>query len=53
MTTALSLFPSERVVVVVMTNARNDAVVRLAQELAGIVMPEYGWRLRRAHRPGS
>jgi CubicO group peptidase (beta-lactamase class C family) len=51
-TTVLSLFPSERVVVVVLTNARNAAVVRLAQELAALVMPQYAWRLRQAHRSG-
>jgi CubicO group peptidase (beta-lactamase class C family) len=51
-TTVLSLFPSERVVVVVLTNTRNAAVVRLAQELTGLVMPQYGWRLRQVHRSG-
>ena len=51
-TAVLSLFPSERVVVVVLTNARNAAVAGLAHELAGLVMPEYGWRLRHAHRSG-
>ena len=35
-----------------LTNARNAAVVRLAQELAGLVMPQYGWRLRQAYRSG-
>ena len=47
-TTVLSLFPSERVVVVVLTNARNAAVVRLSHELASLIMPEYGRRLRKA-----
>ena len=52
MTTVLSLFPSERVVVVVLTSAGNPAVVPFAQELAALVMPQYGWRLRQAHRSG-
>ena len=52
MTTVLSLFPGERVVIVVLTNAPNAAVVRLAQELAALVMPQYGWRLRQARRSG-
>ena len=51
-TTVLSLFPGERVVIVVLTNAPNAAVVRLAQELAALVMPQYGWRLRQARRSG-
>jgi CubicO group peptidase (beta-lactamase class C family) len=47
-TTVLSLFPSERVVIVVLTNTRNDSIVQLARELAAFVMPQYGWRLRQA-----
>jgi CubicO group peptidase (beta-lactamase class C family) len=49
-TTVLSLFPTERLVVVVLTNTRNAAVVRLAQELAALADPQYGWRLRQARR---
>jgi hypothetical protein len=32
--------------------AGNPAVVPFAQELAALVMPQYGWRLRQAHRSG-
>jgi CubicO group peptidase (beta-lactamase class C family) len=45
-TTVLSLFPSERVVVVVLTNTRSEAVIPLARRLAGVAIPQYGWRLR-------
>jgi hypothetical protein len=51
-TTVLSLFPTERVVIVVLTNKRSDVVVRLGQRLAATVMPQYGWRLREARRSG-
>jgi hypothetical protein len=43
------LFPSKRVVVVVLTNTRNAAVVQLARELAAVMRP-YAWRLRQARR---
>jgi CubicO group peptidase (beta-lactamase class C family) len=49
-TTVLSLFPSQRVVVVVLSNTRSEAVIRLADRVAAAVMPHYGWELRRAGR---
>jgi CubicO group peptidase (beta-lactamase class C family) len=49
-TTVLSLFPMQRVVVVVLTNRRSEAVVQLADKLAAAVMPHYGWQLRQARR---
>jgi CubicO group peptidase (beta-lactamase class C family) len=45
-TTVLSLFPAERVVVVVLANRRSDLVVPLARRVAGAVIPAYAWRLR-------
>lgn len=42
--TVLSLFPTERVVIVVLINRQSDAVaVQLAQEVAAAVMPQYAW----------
>lgn len=35
-TSVLSLFPNERLVIVVLTNTRNAAIVRLARELAAL-----------------
>jgi CubicO group peptidase (beta-lactamase class C family) len=49
-TTVLSLFPTQRVVIVVLANRQSEAVVRLAEELAAAVMPQYGWQLRLAGR---
>jgi CubicO group peptidase (beta-lactamase class C family) len=49
-TTVLSLFPAERVVIVVLANQRNEIVVPLARRVAGIVMPSYAWRLRQARK---
>ncbi|HUE85945.1 MAG TPA: serine hydrolase domain-containing protein [Vicinamibacterales bacterium] len=46
-TTVLSLFPTHRVVVVVLVNARDDRVVPLAQRVAAQVVPAYAWHLRR------
>jgi CubicO group peptidase (beta-lactamase class C family) len=48
-TTVLSLYPSERVVVVVLTNARNPGLVRLAQQVAGAAMPLYARELASAN----
>jgi CubicO group peptidase (beta-lactamase class C family) len=45
-TTMLSLFPAERVVVVVVANRHSDLVVPLARRVAGAVIPAYAWRLR-------
>jgi CubicO group peptidase (beta-lactamase class C family) len=45
-TTVLSLFPAERVVVVVLANKRSDSVVPLARRVAGAMMPSYAWRMR-------
>jgi hypothetical protein len=45
-TTVLSLFPAERVVVVVLANRRSDLVVPLARRVAGAVIPAYALRLR-------
>jgi CubicO group peptidase (beta-lactamase class C family) len=45
-TTVLSLFPAERVVIVVLANRRSDVVVPLARRVAGAVIPAYAWRLR-------
>jgi CubicO group peptidase (beta-lactamase class C family) len=45
-TTVLSLYPTERLVIVVLTNKRNDKVVPLANEIAARVLPHYAWRLR-------
>ncbi len=49
-TTVLSLFPAQRVVVVVLANKRSENVVRLADRVAAAIMPHYGWELRRAGR---
>lgn len=49
-TTVLSLYPAQRVVIVVLTNKQHDAVVPLAQKIAATVMPHYGWRLRQMSR---
>lgn len=49
-TTVLSLFPAQRVVIVVLANRRSEAVVRLADRVAAALMPNYGWQLRRAGR---
>jgi CubicO group peptidase (beta-lactamase class C family) len=49
-TTVLSLFPAERVVVVVLANRRSDVVVPLARRVAGAVIPAYAWRLRHARQ---
>jgi CubicO group peptidase (beta-lactamase class C family) len=43
-TTVLSLFPMQRVVVVVLANGRSEAVVQLADKVAAAVMPLYGWQ---------
>lgn len=43
-TTVLSLYPAERVVIVVLANKRSDEVMRLAQRIAATVMPRYRWR---------
>ena len=45
-TTVLSLYPAERLVIVVLTNKRNDKVVRLANEIAARVLPHYAWRFQ-------
>jgi CubicO group peptidase (beta-lactamase class C family) len=45
-TTVLSLFPAEGVVVVVLANRRSDLIVPLARRVAGAVIPAYAWRLR-------
>lgn len=44
-TTVLGLYPADRVVVVVLTNKRSEAIVRLAQRIAARVMPRYRWSL--------
>ena len=49
-TTVLSLFPRQRVVIVVLANRRSEAVVRLANKVAAAVTPQYGWQLRHASR---
>jgi CubicO group peptidase (beta-lactamase class C family) len=48
--TVLNLYPGPNVVIVVLTNRSNGAVGRIAQELAGVVLPGYAnaWRERRA-----
>jgi CubicO group peptidase (beta-lactamase class C family) len=46
-TTVLSLFPAQRVVVVLLANKRDDRVVSLAQRVAAVVVPSYVWHLRR------
>jgi CubicO group peptidase (beta-lactamase class C family) len=49
-TTVLSLFPAERVVIVVLANRRSDLVVPLARRVAAAVIPAYAWRLRHGLR---
>ena len=49
-TTVLSLFPAQRVVVVVLANKRSEAVVQLADMIAAAVMPQYGWQQRQLRR---
>ncbi|MGH7445161.1 MAG: serine hydrolase, partial [Longimicrobiales bacterium] len=48
--TGLYLYPEEDVVVAVLTNRSNGMVARIAQQLAGAVMPDYAEtvRVRRA-----
>ena len=46
MSTLLNLYPEEDVVVVVLTNRSNGLVGRIAQELAGAVLPGYADRVR-------
>jgi CubicO group peptidase (beta-lactamase class C family) len=50
-TTTLSLFPAERLVIVVLANRRSEAVPRLEQKIAAALMPHYAWRLRQAGPP--
>jgi CubicO group peptidase (beta-lactamase class C family) len=45
-TTVLRLFPAQRVVVVVLANKQSEAVVHLADTIAAVMMPQYGWRQR-------
>jgi CubicO group peptidase (beta-lactamase class C family) len=49
-TTVLSLFPSERVVIVVLANGQSDQILPLARRVAAAAMPQYGWRLRQSAR---
>lgn len=49
-TTVLTLFPSERTVIVVLANRRSNAVLRLADRLAAAAIPRYAWELRRSGR---
>jgi CubicO group peptidase (beta-lactamase class C family) len=49
-TTVLSLFPAQRVVIVVLANRRSETVIQLADRVAAAAMPQYGWELRRAGR---
>jgi CubicO group peptidase (beta-lactamase class C family) len=46
--TILTLFPSERLVVVVLTNTRNAAIVPVADDIADAALPHYAWRRRLA-----
>jgi CubicO group peptidase (beta-lactamase class C family) len=46
-TTVLSLFPAQRVVVVVLANMRDDRVVPIARRVAAVVVPSYAWQVRR------
>jgi CubicO group peptidase (beta-lactamase class C family) len=48
-TTVLNLYPSERVVVVVLTNKRDPGLVRLAQQVAAAAMPLYARELAAAN----
>ena len=52
-TTVLSLFPAQRVVVVVLANKRSEAIAQLAEMIAAAVMPEYGWQQRLLRRSMS
>jgi CubicO group peptidase (beta-lactamase class C family) len=47
-TTVLTLFPAERVVVVVLANKRSDLIVPVAHRLTAAVIPAYAWHLREA-----
>jgi CubicO group peptidase (beta-lactamase class C family) len=47
-TTVLTLFPAERVVIVVLANQRSDLIVPLAHRLAAALIPAYAWHLREA-----
>ena len=47
-TTVLTLFPAERVVVVVLANKRSDLIVPLAHRLTAAVIPAFAWHLREA-----
>jgi CubicO group peptidase (beta-lactamase class C family) len=44
-TTVLSLFPAERVVVVVLANQQSDLIVPLARRVAGVLVPASARRL--------
>jgi CubicO group peptidase (beta-lactamase class C family) len=44
--TVLSLYPSERLVIVILTNKRTDAMAAIEREIVGSVMPRYLWRVR-------
>lgn len=44
--TALYLYPTEGMVVVVLTNKRNPAMNRIAQEMAAAMLPRYATSLR-------
>lgn len=46
-TTVLSLFPAQRVVIVVLANTRDDRIVPFARRLTAAVVPAYAWHLRR------
>jgi CubicO group peptidase (beta-lactamase class C family) len=47
-TSVLTLFPAERVVVAVLANKRSDLIVPLAHRVAAAVIPGYAWQLRDA-----
>ncbi len=53
--TVLNLFPSERLAVVVMTNKSDRVVNRIAEDVAGAVLPRYAAALRerRARAAGT
>ncbi len=44
--TVLSLYPAERVVIVILTNKTTDAIGDLEEKIVTGVMPYYRWRLR-------
>jgi hypothetical protein len=47
-TTVLTLFPAERVVIVVLENKRSDLIIPLARRLAAAVIRAYAWHQREA-----